>query len=88
MLSGRSELGLEDDALPPIPPMAPLSMPMSSLASNIEGATAPESEHDQVDAGPGIWTTPTQAEVSWDEDDDRPAKTGGFFAWLFSRLRN
>jgi molecular chaperone DnaK len=88
LLSGRSELGLEDDPLPPIPPMEPLSMPMSSLASNIEGSTAPDSDLDAIDAGPGIWTTPTQAEVSWDEDDDRPADKAGFFARLLSRFRN
>jgi hypothetical protein len=58
------------------------------LASNIEGATAPESELDERGQGPGVWTQPTQAEVSWDEDGDQgEGQPLSFWAWLLSPFR-
>jgi molecular chaperone DnaK len=88
LLAGRSELGQDDEFLPPTLPPAPLRMPMSSLASNIEGATAPESELNERGEGPGVWTQPTQAEVSWDEDgDEDEGQPLSFWAWLLSPFR-
>jgi len=89
-LAGRSELGQDDEDLPPLASPAPISMPMSSLAHNIEGATAPESSLNDEGAAPGIWTTTTQAEAVWDDEENEDELTPprqGFIAWLFSPFR-
>jgi len=65
-LAGRSLLAQDDELLPPGPPPLPLAMPMSSLAQNIEGATAPQSDVED-DPLPGIWTTPSLDHEGLDE---------------------
>ncbi len=83
MLAGRAALNTDDELLPPGPPPLPLAMPMSSLAHNIEGATAPEGALDDDDA-PGIWTTPSTDEQIW---EDEPVPKRSLLARILSIFR-
>ena len=83
-LAGRAALSTDDELLPPGPVPSPLAMPMSSLAHNIEGTTAPESALDN-DLAPGIWTTPTEAEFMWEDEPPPPRK--GLLTRILSLFR-
>mgnify|MGYP002884166362 CR=1 FL=1 len=83
-LSGKAALAEDDELLPPGPEPVPLSMPMSSLAHNIEGATAPTDGLDEDGMGPGVWTTPVETEAEWMEDEvPLPARKG-----IIARIRS